>query len=925
MRTGTKKLYAAGLVLAGLCAVEAMADVISIEGESAADAVVAKEARASGGLVAAEQERGSELVFGDVKVEKGGRYTLRLETFGKQVRGVALSVNGGKFVSRQISPGYDGTCGVGVWDVKLKDGANEILIADSGGPMPAIDRFTLEPAIDVTDAPGRYAIPFDAAWSFRWGKDKAAKEGWRTIDLPHDAQFEQPWAGKGSSGARGYKPMGEMWYRKTFRVEDWGVPLAGRRVFVEFGGALCVADVFVNGAKVAETNYGYLPVVGEITGALRPGRDNVIEVWCSTGRKEGSRWYTGAGLYRDAKIVIAPQVAISRGGVFVKSKVHGASANVNVSVELDGFQGMGNKAHLDVEVAVKDAEGNEVAKATARAPWSKNARQEVALPEMTIGAVKLWDISSPNLYTAETRLVYNGVEIDRRDVRFGVRTIEQDYAYGFKLNGRKVFLKSISCHHDLGLVGAAAYRRAIRRQFEVMKEFGFNAIRCSHNPYSEDFYELADEMGLLVVDELIDKWSDKGYWFGRHPFTTIWPQLVTEWMRRDRNHPSIIAWSFGNELQMRDDLCGYSGLNDWGVTMYRVIRAFSQRWDDTRPTTVAMFPSREGAVYKNDPGFMDNPRAPELALATDFAALNYQYQVYDSYVKNAPGLNIFQSEAVMKDLQMPYLGMDREHSIGCSWWGAIEYWGESNGWPKKGWNYSIFSHTLEPKPAAWLIKSVISDEPVVRIAVETGKGESEDWNDVKVGMVAEASEWEGCAGERKSVRVYTNQPEVELFLNGRSLGVKKNDATDIAQVNIVTWQVPFEPGELKAVAGENAHAVRTAGDAVAIKAEVESCDYKADGHDLIYVRCRAVDASGTQVRSWQKRVEFSCSGAAKFLACDNGDHYTDELFTRDVTAKDAKDGFILAVFRCSTEPGEVTITVTPEGLPPVVVKVQARL
>ena len=922
MKANIRKIIAASLAAAALGAVDAKAEVIAFEGESAADVVVAQDSRASGGQVASGLGRERELVFGDVKVEKAGRYTLRLETFASQVRGVGVSVNGAKFVSRQISPGYDNTCGVGVWDVTLKEGANEIRFANSGGDMPDIDRFTLEPSIDVTEAPGRDVVPFNSAWSFRWGKERAAKDGWKTIDLPHDAQFEQPWGGTGSSGARGFKPMGEMWYRKTFRVEDWGVPVAGRRVFVEFGGAMCVADAYVNGVKVAESDYGYLPMVGEITDVLRQGRDNVIEVWCSTGRKEGSRWYTGAGLYREAKIVVAPQVAISRGGVFVKSKVEGDDAKVNVSVELDGFQGKGRKERLDVVVAVKDAEGAEVAAATARAPWSKNVRQEVALPEMTISSAKLWDIASPNLYTTEVRLVYNGKEIDRQNVRFGVRTIEVDYAYGFRLNGRKVFLKSISGHHDLGPLGAAAYRRAIRRQFETMKAFGFNAIRCSHNPYSEDFYELADELGLLVVDELIDKWSDKSYWFGRQPFTTIWPQLVTEWMRRDRNHPSIIAWSFGNELQMRNDLCGYAGLNDWGVTMYRVIRALSQRWDDTRPTTVAMFPSREGAVYRNDPGYMDDPHAPELALVTDFAALNYQYNVYDSYVKNAPGLNIFQSEAVVKDLQMPYLAMDREHTIGCSWWGAIEYWGESNGWPKKGWNYSFFSHTMEPKPAAWLIKSVISNEPVVRVAVETGSGESEDWNDVKVGMVSEASEWEGRAGEKKSVRVYTNQPEVELFLNGRSLGVKKNDAKEIGGVNIVTWRVSFEPGELKAVAGAQSHAVRTAGEAVAMTAEVESDDYKADGQDLIYVRCRAVDENGAQVRSWQKNVKFSCAGAAKFLCCDNGDHYTDELFTEDVTAKDAKDGFILAVFRCGGEPGEAVITISPDGLPEVVVRRQ---
>lgn len=880
------------------------------EGESGDGAIVEKDARASGGLVAAKLGEGRNLVFRDVKADKAGRYTLTLETFDSQVRGVGVSVNGGKFDSKQISPGYDNTCGIGVWEVCLKEGANEICFANEKNPMPAIDRFILAPVLEVADAPGRFVIPLDDGWLFRWGKDRNAKEGWKSVDIPHDAQFEQPWTQKGTSGARGFKPMGEMWYRKEFATP---AEAKGRRVWLEFGGILCIADVYVNGTKVAETDYGYLPVAADITDVLRPDGKNTIEVWCSTGKTGGSRWYTGAGLYRDAKLVVKPRISFTRDGVFVRGTADG---KVAITAQLDGFRGQGNKARLDIVASIRDIDGKEVASATARAPWSKNDHQEMEL-SATIPDVKLWGSLEPYLYTAEMRLVYNGIEIDRENIRFGIKNVELDYAYGMKLNGKKIFLASVSGHHDLGLVGVAACRRAIRRQLELLREFGFNAIRCSHNPYSDDFYEIADEMGILVLDELIDKWSDSSYWFGRKPFTFVWPQLVTGWIKHNRNHPSIFAWSFGNEFQMRDDLCGYAGVNDWGVTMYRVIKAFGERWDSTRPTTAAMFPSRAGAVYKQDPGFRDDPHAPEIACVADFACLNYQSDVYADYVRNAPGLDIFQSEAEMSRLLVPYWNMDYEHSIGCSWWGAIEYWGESNGWPKKGWNYSIFSHTLEPKPAAWLIKSAISGESVVRIAVVKGKGESVEWNDVKVGMVDEESAWEGKPGEMKVVRVYTNREEVELFLDGVSLGVKKNDAAEKEGRNIVTWQVPFAPGELKAVAGDVSHAIRTAGEAVEMKVEVEADDYRADGKDLIYVRCRAVDANGTQVRSWNGKVSFSCEGAAKFLACDNGDHYTDELFTPNIAAKNAKDGFILGVFRCGNEHGRATLRIDAEGLPPV--------
>lgn len=809
-------------------------------------------------------------------------------------------------------------------------------------------------AVDVKGAEriagGRVVLPLNDGWEFKWGKDKASG-AWKTVDLPHDAQFEQPWTQKGSSGARGFKPMGEMWYRKRFALSEQvkvnSEQLSGKRFYLEFGGLLCVGDVYVNGKLVGGTDYGYLPVWCDVTDALRTDGDNVVEVWCSTGKLGGSRWYTGAGLYRGARLVVKPQVSIARHGVFVRSRCSRdprasstSSAAVSISVELDGFRGMGNNVALDVVADIKDASGKVVATATARAPWSKLRHQEVELPEVALKDARLWDIDAPNLYTADVRLVYNGAEIDREEVRFGVRKVEMDRAYGFKLNGRKVFLASMSNHHDLGLVGAAAYRRAIRRQLETMKKFGYNAIRCSHNPYSEDFYELADEMGLLVLDELVDKWSDGGWWFGRRPFTAIWPQLVTDWIKRDRNHPSVFAWSFGNELQMREDLCGYPYLGDWGVTMYRLMKTLAARWDPTRPTTVAMFPAQKGARGKNDPKCAGDPEPPELAVATDFASFNYRWMDYASYVKHEPQMNIFQSEAAVRELQAPYLGMDRAHSIGCSWWGAVEYWGESNGWPKKGWNYAVFSHTLEPYPSAYLLKSVISDEPVVRLAVETGKGEREEWNDVQVGVRAEASVWEGKPGETKKVRVYTNCESIELFLNGKSLGAKANDDKSPRGANVVSFEIPFEPGELKAVGefkvqssklkvesgeckveSDVSHSIRTAGEPVALAAEVEGGDFAADGQDLIYVRCRVVDANGTHVRRAKNRVSFSCEGAAKFLACDTGDHYTDELFTSDITAKNAKDGFILAVFRTGTVPGEAKITITPEGLPPVGLKV----
>ena len=294
-----------------------------------------------------------------------------------------------------------------------------------------------------------------------------------------------------------------------------------------------------------------------------------MAVWASTGKKDGSRWYTGGGLFRDVHLVIKNPIAIARHGVFVSTpKITEQRAEVSVQVELEGIR---NKS-LDIEINARilAPDGKTVAGTRGKAPQkSKLQTVEVSLPIVTVDSPGLWSCETPNLYTAEVSLVQDGKVIDCVTETFGIRTLEFSPDFGFKLNGKKLFLKGISNHHDLGAVGVAAFDRAIERQFQLMKRFGYNHIRSSHNPYSESFLKLADKYGILVVDELIDKWSDNSYWGGRVPFTQLWYQMIPEWIKRDRNHPSVILWSLGNELQMREDLAGFpTGV--WGVTTYGI-------------------------------------------------------------------------------------------------------------------------------------------------------------------------------------------------------------------------------------------------------------------------------------------------------------------------------------------------------------------
>ena len=755
---------------------------------------------------------------------------------------------------------------------------------------------------------------FNFDWKFLLGNPQGAERAdyddsaWRSLDLPHDYQFEQPWDQNADKG-RGFKPMCEGWYRKTFTIP---ASLKGRRIVLDFEGVMYVSDVYVNGTKVASNEYGYTGFEAEISKALRYGEDNVVAVYSSTGPTNGSRWYTGGGIYRNVWLRVGNDTRIARHGLYVTTE----GDKVNVQVQVVNWQ----KHNINIRARVRDAQGKEVASAQSGMPDHTNQNNtEVQLPAMTVQHPLLWDVDSPHLYTVEALLEEDGVVIDSVADQFGFRTIEYGTDFGFKLNGKKVFLAGIANHHDMGAVGVAAFPAAIERQLRQLKAFGFNAIRCSHNPYSEDFYRLCDRIGLLVVDEFIDKWSDKDYWGGRKPFMQLWPSLMQEWVKRDRNHPSVVLWSLGNELQTRSDWSGYQ-TDDWGITTYRIFDQMLKRYDKTRPTTVAMFPARAGA-QRNTPDFKTYLVPPELACVTEVASFNYQWDAYHGYYKHAPHLILFQSEAVTNQLQQPFYGMDRQRGVGLCWWGAIEYWGESNAWPKKGWNYSFFSHTLQPYPQAYLIKASIQpQEPVVRIGVLDGKGESLQWNDIRVGQQRINQNWNQKDGSHPNVFTYTNAEEVELIYNGRSLGIQKNDTTDLAKRNIILWSgIDYGTGgkliAIARTAGKEVarNEIETTGKAVSLKIEEETKDWSADGMALKYLNIYAVDSKGRVVTNATDEVSVSVSGAATLVALDNGDHYTNELF-RDVTTKKMQTGYMQCILRSTKKAGKVRVIVTSPTL-----------
>lgn len=766
---------------------------------------------------------------------------------------------------------------------------------------------------------------FNFGWKFQLGEiENGASTDlddsmWRTIDVPHDFQLQQPWVtpdewGEGTDKfddnqkkrlmARGFKSMGSGWYRKAFTPDPaW----KSSRVIIDFEGIILVGDVYLNGKRIGGTDYGYTGFEIDITNELKWDEANVLAVRANTGNYASSRWYTGGGLFRDVNILIKNKnLSFARHSVYITTpEITSERAVVKMCAEVENRTGKSVKAA--VKVIVFDPQGKEISQTVTDLSLAReNKSYEYPLTEMGVKLPQLWDCENPNLYKAEFALLdENGNVADYLTETFGIRTIEYSHEFGFKLNGKKVLLKGLANHHELGALGAAAYGRAIEKRFQILKSFGVNHVRCSHNPYSKDFYELADKYGMLVVDETFDKWS-KQYAGGRTEWWNVWPYVVSELVKGHRNHPSIVMWSLGNELQVNENWIGYPQANDWGTTAYKMQEALVKRYDNTRPTTVAMYPRRRYGT--NLP--------PELAVATEVASFNYTYQDFGRDAKTFPEMIFYQSEASVKEMGPNFYGMALDSVIGLAYWGMIDYLGESQNWPYKGWRQGVFNIDLQPKPQAYLMKSIFSDEPVVHIGIIEQEGDF-NWNDVNVGVNVLNDYWNYPAGTMLNLYTYTNAGEVELLVNGQSLGRRANPVNDVNQRNQIRWEnIAYHAGNIMAVAYNNGkevarHKIETTGKAVKLVIEPDENPWIADGMDVKYVRVYAVDSKGRRVPEANQMLTFSVEGDAQIVAVDNGDLTSDELHV--VNQRSLHKGSALVILRSGKTSGNITLKVSGEG------------
>ena len=799
------------------------------------------------------------------------------------------------------------------------------------GGLPLMGTLSAEAAV-------RDTISINQGWQFHRGdvkniaELKSTQSGDDVVNLPHDFLIGQDWVAPDASerpdnsdagsnvrsrlSSRGFKEMGIGWYRYELTPKDeW----KGKRIVLDFQGIMLVGDVYLNGKRIGGTDYGYLGFDIDLSKLLKWGQPNEIAVKADTQNPANSRWFTGAGLYRDVNLIVTNKdLFFPRHPLFIRTQ---DNKEVKIKAEIINQQKVAkgqSAAKMPVGVRILDADGKVVAEQKNDIHFNAKWRdREYELPSISLENAKLWSPDSPYLYTAEVTLYDSEGNIaDQIKEPFGVRTIEIVPQKGLLVNGKKVLLKGYANHHTLGALGAAAYPRAIEKRLKLMKEFGMNHIRTSHNPYSEDFLKLCDKYGILVVDELYDKWLTQ-YAGGRVDWESLWQKDVPEWVKRDRNHPSVVMWSLGNELQQYSNL----PFNDWGVTAYKLQKELLHRYDDTRLTTVAMHPR-----YRN----LETDSIPaDLAIETEVNSYNYRYMYFPGDSKRFPEKTFYQSEASVAAMGPNFYEMDLDKVIGLAYWGAIDYLGESMGWPIKGWNQGVFDLSLQPKPDAYFVKSMFTDEPTVHIGVIEKSGGNIQWNGINVSAGKLSENWNREAGEQFSLYTYTNGDEVELFLNGKSLGVKKNSNDPKLRARIKWDDIAYAPGTLVAVAKKNGkvvarHQIETTGEAVALKLVPDMEIWHADGKDLMHVRIYAVDKKGRRVLNVKDakafdKLTFTVKGDANIVAVDNGNIASDELHIGKTQLeksiqRNLFQGSALVILRAGDKPGKIELSVAGEKM-----------
>ena len=776
-------------------------------------------------------------------------------------------------------------------------------------------------------------------WEFRRDHTVEATEGWQQVRIPHDWAIYGPFAREydlqtvavvqngekvatektGRTGGLPY--MGKGAYRKSLTIEK----ADDARYILLFDGAMSEAQVFVNDQKVGFWPYGYNSFWCDATDAVVQG-ENRLHVLLEN-KPQSSRWYPGAGLYRKVRLVTVPQIHVPVWGTQITTPYVGEEyASVTIKTALVGVP---EKSPVTLRTLIRDAEGGVVAEKcdTRNLYYGMPFEQHLTIP-----TPKLWSPETPNLYTAETTVIYAGKAMDCYTTRFGVRTIELRADKGFFLNGQLRKFKGVCLHHDLGPLGAAINKAAIRRQLTILKDMGCDAIRTSHNMPAEELVELCDEMGFMMQLEPFDEWDVAKCQNGYHRFFDEWAEKdMVNMLRHYRNNASVVMWSVGNEVPTQWNTEGYK-VASW-------LQSICHREDPTRPVTCGMdqFPR----VLQN--GF---------AAQFDVAGFNYRVHFYEEGYKTLPQNLILGSETTSTvssrgvyhfpaEEQKGALHEDHHSSsydLECCWWSNLpdldmaanddfdwligqfvwtgfDYLGEptpydTDAWPNHSSMFGIVDLASIPKDRYWLYRSIWNtEEETLHILPH--------WN------------WKGREGELTPIFVYTSYPEAELFINGVSQGRRaKNGSSTLERYRLMWNEVKYEPGEVRVVAYDAAgkaaaeKCIKTAGKGYQLAVEADRKVLEKSGEDLAYLTVSVVDKAGNPVPTESREVKVEVKGAGKFRAMANGDPTSLELFHEN--AMHLFSGKLTAIVESGTEAGEVEVTVTAKGLKPATIRLSVK-
>ena len=722
----------------------------------------------------------------------------------------------------------------------------------------------------IVDLAPRIETLFYSGWTF-YAEDNAevkgdvAPEGGRAVTIPHDWQIEKPAEARFDGSQGFFDRNGVGWYRKEFELADVNPEKSYQ---IHFDRAFDRTEVYVNGQEVGRYMYGYMSFFFDITNLLRQGR-NVLAVRVDNSKGWSSRWYSGAGITGDVRLIETGKARIAEYGLNIVSTLNDdlSEAEVTVTLDLEGVDG--------TDYALSGTLGMGAAKLNAEGSGNKLV--------FHVKKPVLWSAEKPNLYELDLKLSVNGKVVDRMQYRTGIRKVEFRPKEGLFVNGENVLLKGGCLHIDGGGIGAATSEWSWRRRLAGMKSLGMNAIRCSHNPYPPVFYRLCDEIGFYVIDEVWDKWN--------YPYVTDkqeWKRIMHDWLARDRKHTCVILWSVGNEVADQ-------GSNAMIATLKKFsdyVRAF----EPTRPVGIALI-----AWYSFVPPSGPNDKRDSVVRAigrildhTDVVMTNYQEYRYDRILAAYPDVLIIGSEAVqyfrgegdmqnaLQDLN-PWFDVENNKSvIGAFQWSAVSYLGESSGWPSRGWQGALIRTDESRMPISWLLQSYWTDKPFVKFAVMDNALRTDKVNTMW-GSPKMTTHWNYTDRDAIEYAVFSNCDEIEVKVNNTVYPRRKpSDYTN----KYVRSYIMIEPGTVTVTGYRNGRKVaedivRTADKPAKLELKPDRTEIASDYYDLCYFRVTPLDRNGVVCETAEKLVKFTVEGPGEIVAVDNGDlfanyHYSNK-------------------------------------------------